>query len=329
MYRPSTVHPARQVATSQLEQARSTERRPVTPADCSRPPPRPATSLPCEEAALRPPRRRREIVGEPVVPPRPSFLDLGSNARLVSRPAKPASDRSSPTLRSAFFRLASLVVWRLRRHTLGYAPREEGRDVDSQHARLSLTADAQELVIPSKGHPTEGGTHGHQSTNRYNHDPAPHPRPRERDRGEPAARDMIRAGAESDRDTRVPLVAPALNSRLRHWLSDTDAAQAAARARLQRCVGRLADAGVEANAMIGDSDPLQAAADALRLFDATLILVATHPEQRSNWLARRVGERVRGRFGLPVVHIVVDPERQIEYIRKREGTPVPPLLTAA
>jgi GNAT superfamily N-acetyltransferase len=102
----------------------------------------------------------------------------------------------------------------------------------------------------------------------------------------------------------------------------------AARERLQRCVGRLAEAGLDANGMIGDADPLQAAADALRLFDASLIVIATHPEQRSNWLARRVVERIRERFGLPVVHVVVDPKRQIEYIRKREETPGP-LLTAA
>jgi hypothetical protein len=66
--------------------------------------------------------------------------------------------------------------------------------------------------------------------------------------------DVIYAAADGS-NGRVLVVAPALNSRLRHWLSDSDEAREAARARLSRCLSRLAQRGVEANGMIGDSDP--------------------------------------------------------------------------
>ena len=60
--------------------------------------------------------------------------------------------------------------------------------------------------------------------------------------------------------------------------------------------------------MIGDADPLQAALDALALFPADEIVVATHPEGRSNWLACRLVERLCETCDLPVLHVTVRPE---------------------
>ena len=114
--------------------------------------------------------------------------------------------------------------------------------------------------------------------------------------------------------SQVLIVAPALNGRVRHWTSDDDAAHAAADERLRRSLDRLAASGIPANGMVGDADPLQAAADALRVFPAEELVVATHPEGRSNWLARGVVERARRRFGLPVVHLVVDRDARREYL---------------
>src|SRR4051794_5778323 len=82
----------------------------------------------------------------------------------------------------------------------------------------------------------------------------------------------------------VLVVAPALNSRLRHWMSDTDAARRAAEERLQASLKRLTAAGIRARGQIGDGDPLQAIADALSVFAADEIVIATHPEVRSHWL---------------------------------------------
>jgi hypothetical protein len=112
----------------------------------------------------------------------------------------------------------------------------------------------------------------------------------------------------------VLVVAPALNSRLRHWASDETIARENAEARLAQCLRRLDDAGVEASGAVGDADPLQAIADALRTFPADEIVIATHPEPSSHWLSRHVVERARFRFGLPLLHIVVDRPAGREYV---------------
>jgi nucleotide-binding universal stress UspA family protein len=103
----------------------------------------------------------------------------------------------------------------------------------------------------------------------------------------------------------VLVVAPALNSRLRHWLSDEDAARRQADERLCRCVEQLRLSGFAAEGLIGDSDPVQAIEDALALFEADVLVIATHPHGRSNWLAVDLVERARRRFRLPIVHLVI------------------------
>ena len=102
---------------------------------------------------------------------------------------------------------------------------------------------------------------------------------------------------------RVLLVAPALNSRLRHYLSDTDPAIADARARLELAQGGLAELGLDADSEVGDADPHTAIADALAHFPAAEIIVSTLPQGQSNWLERRLVERTQD-FGVPVTHLV-------------------------
>jgi len=117
---------------------------------------------------------------------------------------------------------------------------------------------------------------------------------------------LRRAGAESE----VLVVTPALNTRIRHWASDEDAARAAAQARLDESLAALEAVGVGARGTIGDDDPIQAIDDALRTFPADEIVLSTHPQDRSNWLEARVVERARERFGCPITHVVVDLERE-------------------
>jgi hypothetical protein len=104
----------------------------------------------------------------------------------------------------------------------------------------------------------------------------------------------------------VLAVAPALNSRLRYWLSDEDEARRLAKERLQRCVEQLQRAGVSATGWIGDADPLQALRDALAFFPADTVIVASHPRPRSNWLARNLVERASCYFAGPILHVTVD-----------------------
>jgi nucleotide-binding universal stress UspA family protein len=108
----------------------------------------------------------------------------------------------------------------------------------------------------------------------------------------------------------VLVVTPALNSPLRHWVSDEDDARAAAQERLGASLAKLAEAGVVARGEVGDGDPLQAMEDALRTFGADEIIISTHPEGRSNWLERGVVEKARERFAVPITHVVVDLERE-------------------
>jgi hypothetical protein len=108
----------------------------------------------------------------------------------------------------------------------------------------------------------------------------------------------------------VLVVTPALNSPLRHWVSDEDDARAAAETRLNASLAQLAEAGVQARGEVGDGDPLQAMEDALRTFGADEIIISTHPEGRSNWLERGVVEKARERFAVPITHVVVDLEAE-------------------
>lgn len=112
--------------------------------------------------------------------------------------------------------------------------------------------------------------------------------------------------ASADEMSEVMVVVPALNTRLRHWMSDHDHARVAAEQRLIRRLDALRDAGVVAEGCIGDSDPLLAIRDILSVFPADEIIIATHPERQSNWLARRLPEYARATFPQPIRHIVVE-----------------------
>jgi GABA permease len=115
-------------------------------------------------------------------------------------------------------------------------------------------------------------------------------------------------------DAEVLVVAPALNTRLRHWMSDSDRARHAAEHRLAGCLARLHEAGVRATGHVGDADPMRAIEDATRLFAADEIVIGTHPEERSNWLARDLVGRACAQYNLPVLHVVVDLAAHREYL---------------
>lgn len=102
----------------------------------------------------------------------------------------------------------------------------------------------------------------------------------------------------------VLVLAPALNSRLRHWVSDVDAAVEAARERMRVTIDELRRHGLTVTGEVGDSDPLQAMADALVGFSASQVIISTWPAGASNWLEKDLPSRAAKRFGLPIHHIV-------------------------
>ena len=127
-----------------------------------------------------------------------------------------------------------------------------------------------------------------------------------------------------EHDSEVVLICPALNSRVAHWLSDVDAAECAARSRVDAGVRALVQAGVDASGAIGDPDPLQAIEDALRTHGADELVLATHEDDRLHWLERRVIERARAEYALPVARLVDLPAPTTpavpDYIRVADAT---------
>jgi hypothetical protein len=121
---------------------------------------------------------------------------------------------------------------------------------------------------------------------------------------EPELLDAVRSRATGAR-AEVLVVAPALNSRLRHWTSDDEEARRRAEARLRRCLERLRLVGVDAEGVVGDADPLLAIEDSLCGFPADELVISTHGAQRSRWLRGDVVGKARRRFAVPVHHVVV------------------------
>src|SRR3954464_9047683 len=75
-----------------------------------------------------------------------------------------------------------------------------------------------------------------------------------------------------DAATEVFVLAPALPSRL-DWLnSDTDAAHQRADERLQAVLGQLDEMGADARGAVGSDEPIEAFADAIRVFDPDHLL---------------------------------------------------------
>jgi hypothetical protein len=106
--------------------------------------------------------------------------------------------------------------------------------------------------------------------------------------------------------TRIFVVCPALNTPVKHWTNEEDAARAAAQARLDASLAAILGVGLDASGAVGDDDPLQAIEDVLSTFAPDELIISTHPEGRSNWLEIGVVDNARQRFALPVTHVIVD-----------------------
>lgn len=120
-----------------------------------------------------------------------------------------------------------------------------------------------------------------------------------------ALREAILASAVGA-SIRVTVVAPALNSRLRFWMTDDARARTQAEARLATCLEGLRGAGIAAEGQIGDADPFLAIRDAMHILHVDEMIIATHPEGRSNWLERGLLDRVQIAYPhQPVRHVVV------------------------
>jgi len=96
----------------------------------------------------------------------------------------------------------------------------------------------------------------------------------------------------------VLVVAPALGSGLRRWVSDEDDARRRAEQLAGAFVELLSRGGVQAKGRAGDADPLLAIADALATFPADEIVIAGRPERGRG--REKLLSRIRNRFALPI-----------------------------
>ena len=79
--------------------------------------------------------------------------------------------------------------------------------------------------------------------------------------------------------------------------------------RLRQALARLRAEGIEAHGQVSHPDPFTAAMHAVRDERIDSILVSTFPEQRgSSWLRRDLISRLQSEAGVPVDHVVVQPE---------------------
>ena len=123
---------------------------------------------------------------------------------------------------------------------------------------------------------------------------------------EPISGEALKSVTEAD-DAEVLVVAPALNTKTRFWLSDPDPAIERAEDVAAETEERMEEEGVDAVGETGESDPLLAIQDALATFPADEIVLVTHPEAGRNWLEDGVVSGARERFGdRPVRHLVID-----------------------
>jgi hypothetical protein len=82
-----------------------------------------------------------------------------------------------------------------------------------------------------------------------------------------------------------------------------------ARDRLTRALAWFRTQGAEASGEVGDTRAILAIGDALigQAFDG--IVLSTLPAGMSRWLRQDLPARVRRHYGIPVVHVISDPDR--------------------
>jgi len=109
--------------------------------------------------------------------------------------------------------------------------------------------------------------------------------------------------AHAGTDAEIHVVAPASNISRLNWLTNAeDDAREDAQILADDTAETVPTENVEA--LVGDSDPLQAIEDALRTFPADEVIIITLPDESGSWLESGAGEEVQHRFALPVTHLV-------------------------
>jgi hypothetical protein len=121
--------------------------------------------------------------------------------------------------------------------------------------------------------------------------------------------DAVRKRKERGDDIRFALCVPRTRPKAGLVIYD-DAVFDAAQARVDLALGFVHAEGMNAVGEVGDPDPYTATMDAVLEFGPDEIIISTFPETRSGWQRRDLVERVREASGLPVEHVVSDPDTE-------------------
>ena len=109
-------------------------------------------------------------------------------------------------------------------------------------------------------------------------------------------------------DVVVTVLAP-VNQPRQGYVVYYDTRRAAARRRLDKTLQLLHEAGVHANGVVVETDPVSALRDAINQLEPDEVIVSTHTEQKSGWLRRNAVDQMRRVAGeRPFQHVVVDLE---------------------
>jgi hypothetical protein len=121
----------------------------------------------------------------------------------------------------------------------------------------------------------------------------------------------------------VRLVVPAVEeTAFRHTMGDVDGPAVAAEERLRAALSSLRAAGVEASGRVGDSDPLQAAQDALLEAPADEVVIFEHVQRQASWFEEGLFERAQERIEPPLRMVVVESDASgAEHVVEVESAP--------
>jgi hypothetical protein len=89
-----------------------------------------------------------------------------------------------------------------------------------------------------------------------------------------------------------------------------DAVFDAAQVRVDLALEFIRAEHIDAIGEVGDPDPYTATIDAVHAYRPSEIIISTYPETRSGWLRRDLVDRVRDASGLPVEHVIADPDTE-------------------
>ena len=120
--------------------------------------------------------------------------------------------------------------------------------------------------------------------------------------------DAVRTRA-AEEDVRFVICVPQNRPRSGLVVYD-DAVFDAAQARVDLALEFIRAEHIQAIGEVGDPDPYTATIDAVHGYRPSEIIISTYPETRSGWLRRDLIDRVRDATGLPVEHVIADPDTE-------------------